>query len=239
MSDKARLLAQLARAVAAHADAHPLPLRLCLACVRILGVDGCALTVAYTNANRVTLCATDPVAERLEDLQDVLGEGPGPEAYESGRLIVARLGADGDAAGRWPMFNESAHAAVGALTLYALPMRPDSVTLGVLTLHQRAAEQLEYDLEVAQFLADALGAALLNDARAETDLLSGPWSSRSQIHQATGMVVAQLRISPADALVLLRAHAYAHDTSLAAIAADVLQRRLDFSTTDDSGDETR
>jgi AmiR/NasT family two-component response regulator len=61
---------------------------------------------------------------------------------------------------------------------------------------------------------------------------AGPWASRSQIHQATGMVVAQLRLSPEDALALLRAHAYAQDSTLAEIAASVVQkRRLDFPIT--------
>ena len=43
---------------------------------------------------------------------------------------------------------------------------------------------------------------------------SGAWSSRAGIHQATGMVIAQLGISPDDALAVLRAHAYAEDIPL-------------------------
>jgi hypothetical protein len=89
---------------------------------------------------------------------------------------------------------------------------------------------------VAQFLADALGAALLRDPGSQAELAPGPWSSRAQIHQATGMVVAQLKINSEDALVLLRAHAYAHDTSLDAIAAEVVGRQLDFSAPDPHGD---
>jgi len=46
------------------------------------------------------------------------------------------------------------------------------------------------------------------------------------------MVMAQLRVRPADALALLRAHAYAHAGPLSQIAADVVARRLDFKVTD-------
>jgi hypothetical protein len=42
------------------------------------------------------------------------------------------------------------------------------------------------------------------------------------------MVVAQLGLSPQDALGILRAHAFVHDTPLAEIARQVVTRRLDF-----------
>ena len=44
--------------------------------------------------------------------------------------------------------------------------------------------------------------------------------------QATGMLVAQLEVAPAEALVRLRAHAYATGRSATAIACDILDRRL-------------
>ncbi|MEU0094833.1 ANTAR domain-containing protein [Kribbella sp. NPDC006257] len=52
------------------------------------------------------------------------------------------------------------------------------------------------------------------------------WSARAEVHQATGMVVAQLHMPANDALAILRAHAY--DTTLAEIAHQVVIRQLDF-----------
>src|SRR5580698_4651267 len=101
--DRTALLAQWAREIASSLLVQPLPLRLCLACARLLGADGGAITLAYTRSERVTLCATDDVAARLEDLQEVLGQGPGPDAYRSGQAVAAEL-ASPAAAGRWPMF---------------------------------------------------------------------------------------------------------------------------------------
>ena len=46
---------------------------------------------------------------------------------------------------------------------------------------------------------------------------------------AIGMVVARLGVPPADALALLRAHAYASASSLAAVASAVVSRHLDLS----------
>jgi ANTAR domain/GAF domain len=232
MTDKAAVLAQLARAMAGRDHQSPLPLRLCQASVEILDTDGGAITLAYTGSERVTLCTTDAVAARLEDLQDVLGQGPGREAYTSGSAIIANLDPD-DPSSHWLMFADAAYAALGfAATVYAFPIRPETNVLGVLTLYQARTRPLAQDINSAQFLADALGAALLRDPDSQTEMAPGPWATRAQIHQATGIVIAQLQIGPEDALALLRAHAYAYDTTLDAIAAEVVQRRLDFSTTD-------
>lgn len=234
MANRASVLAQLARAMVSHADVGPLPLRWCHACVDILGATGGAITLAYTRPERVTLCVTDQTAARLEDLQDVVGQGPGPDAFAEERIVTAVLDS---AESRWPMFTEAARVALGDLAMTAVPIRPDGRVLGVLTVHLPASGLIEQS--VAQFLADALGAALLRDPDSQTELRPGPWSGRARVHQATGMVVAQLKINPEDALVLLRAHAYAHDVSLDEVARQVVDLALDFAITDDgTGDQS-
>ena len=57
---------------------------------------------------------------------------------------------------------------------------------------------------------------------------SGSWAGRAEVHQATGMVIAQMSLPPEDALAILKAHAYALDTTLADVAGRVLRRELDF-----------
>jgi ANTAR domain. len=232
MTAKSAILAQLVRVVASETSDQPLPVRLCLASSAILGADGAAVTLCYTETTRLTVCATDEIAARLEDLQDVLGEGPGPDAYITGRMIRATLGER--AARRWPAFAAAAHAELGPMAISAIPIQPGIDVLGVLTLYQYPARPLEKDPTVAQFVADTLGAALLRDGGLQEDLGNGPWSSQAQVHQAAGMVIAQLGVGPEDALALLRAHAYADGASMAVIARAVVERRLDFSREDDS-----
>jgi AmiR/NasT family two-component response regulator len=55
------------------------------------------------------------------------------------------------------------------------------------------------------------------------------WSKRAEIHQATGMVIAQLGINPTDAFARLRAHAFTEGVSLGDVARDVVARRLHFT----------
>ena len=49
---------------------------------------------------------------------------------------------------------------------------------------------------------------------------------RAEVSQATGMLVAQLEVEPAEALIRLRAHAYATGGSATDVARDILDRRL-------------
>jgi len=227
------VLGELAR-LAVGPRGEPLPLRLARACTVILGADGGAITLANTRPERMTLCVTDDVAARLEDLQDVLGEGPSAQAYLEGEIVELNLGAD--QARLWPRFTDTARELLGELSLHALPIRPGRNVLGVLSVYSRTPQPLRRDPDTTQLLVNAVGVALIDDAEEMADrdnlFADGPWGARDQIHQATGMVVAQLGVGTYDAMAMLRAHAYAHDLSLAELSELVLTHRLDFSTTD-------
>jgi hypothetical protein len=159
-----------------------------------------------------------------------VGEGPGRAASESGRIEVCPVGRAGQ--GRWSHFDEAAQELVESAVLHAVPMQPDGKVFGVLTLYQTQSlpGRLALDDPTLLTLAAATGAALVRDPTAlDEELLSGPWASRARIHQATGMVVAQLGVSADDALAVLRAHAYAGETSLSDIAEQVTARSLRFT----------
>ena len=222
------LLVRLARAIAGTPPTRGLGERLCLASRDLSGADAAALTVGTTVSERVTLFATDETSARLEDLQEVLGDGPGPAAISSGRLEVCTL-TDGHAA-PWPRFAAAALELVGPGKVYSVPMRPERAVFGVLTFYRLGApdQSLALDGSGLVRLAAAAGAAVVRDPDTSSEDVGGPWHARSRVHQATGMVVVQLGLTPDDALAVLRAHAYAGDTSLADVADRVLDRTLRF-----------
>lgn len=253
--DSAEILALLARTLArgqtAGQPTGPLAARLCDACTEILGADAGILTLTSAT-ERLTVHTAEPAFTQLEDLQMVLGEGPAALAFAEGRTVVAHLEghsgprehqsqlqsrADDADDAAYPVFATMAADIDGPVTVYAVPMRPSGRVVGVLTLYLRNGE-LARPLEEAEFLADAAGAALLGDPDT-ADVSSQPtWPERARMHQATGVVVAQLGVAPADALAVLRAHAFGRASTLESVVADVLERRLSFSYDEDSDDGT-
>ena len=234
MTDVDDLLARLAGGLArGAADGLPLPDRLCRAAVTTLGCDGGAITIAYTQVERVTLCSTDDTARLLEETQDVVGQGPGPDAFTSGTYArFDLLDVDGPDP-RWPLLESDTLTALAPLVVHALPMgEGGDRVIGVLTLHQHGTDR-EIDLDAASIVARVIAAALLADGPSMQEAGQGPWSERAEVHQATGMVVAQLGVPETDALALLRAYAYSHDQSLAITAHAVIARILAFSANPD------
>ena len=74
-------------------------------------MDGASITMDNSAPNRVILCATDMRSDMLENLQDVLGEGPCRDAFDFGEPM--QTGLDRDAASRWPQFIPAAEKIVG------------------------------------------------------------------------------------------------------------------------------
>jgi hypothetical protein len=226
MTDRATILVRLASLAAKNAHHDHLAARLCSAAQAILGADGAAITVENNTSSRITLATTDDIATRLEDLQDVLGEGPCRDAYRLATPVQAVLTTERE---RWPEFTRAALQAVGSVSMYSFPLRPGGIVFGAMTVYRTDDRELRESIATGQFVADTIGAALLRDPPSPDGLdTDGVWSSRAEVHQATGMVIAQLQISADDALALLRAHAYASNRSLAEVARQVVNREIDF-----------
>lgn len=228
MDESADVMTLLARAVDRGAAHGPLAQRLCRACLEILGAQGAAVTLATTRPENLTIWATDRTSAALESLQDVIGEGPSRDAFDSGRPVVLHL--DGAVPRPYAVFDDMAEDLMGEAVIWALPMRPTGTTIGVLTLY-RSSGGLRRTMGEAQLIADAVGAALLEDALTEVPTSLAAWSDRAVVHQAIGMVVAQLGVATADALALLRAHAYTSVTTLTVVATAVVSRHLDLADT--------
>ena len=98
---------------------------------------------------------------------------------------------------------------------------------GVLGAEQLAGALVAAELAqmpLLDLLAEDLQAAVADpdsDSWAELNTLS-----RAEVSQATGMLVAQPEVEPAEALVRLRAHAFATGRSATDVACDFLDRRL-------------
>ncbi len=233
MADVDDLLVQLAQHLASAAGSgRSLPDRLCRAAVGTLKCDGGAITLAYTHVERVTLSVTDTTALRVEQAQDVIGQGPGHDAFDTGAYTRLDLLGRGRRDPRWPLLESESLTSLAPLVIHAVPMSQTVGMLGVLTLYQCGTDR-DIDIEAALIVARVTATALLSDGPTMHETGRGPWAERSEVHQATGMVVAQLGLHEEDALALLRAHAYSHAQSVGRSAHAVVTHQLAFSANAD------
>lgn len=238
LAERGRLLSELAATLARLPTERPQTWRLGEAMRRMLDADGVAITVNYLSDGRTTICVSDEVAGDLESLQEIVGEGPGYDAARTDAVVVADLGGE-TVEQRWPMLARAIDEKYGPLSMHAIPLHADRTMTGVATLYTRLSKPLAEPLGRVAFLANTVGAALLVDASNQDDEQPHPgegWSARSVVHQATGMVMAQVRITAEDALALLRGHAYAMGTDINEVATQVVNRKINFSNFDVEGD---
>lgn len=215
------------------------PLRICRLCVDALAVTGAGVAMVTAAGHRGVVCATDTVSATIEDLQLTLGEGPCIDAVQGAVSVLVPDLVDAAALSteRWPTFMESA-ARAGVRAVFAFPLRIGAISVGVIDLYRdRPGELSAPQLSAALMAADAAALALLYLDVDGEDAFSDDRISRSsyqmQVHQATGMVMAQVRVSIDQAFLLLRARAFADGRPLAELATDVVSRRVRFSVEDE------
>jgi hypothetical protein len=213
-------------------DDRALADEICQACVAGLDVDGAAISLLTASRLRETLWASDATAELLEDLQFSLGEGPCIEAAETGRPVHVPDVSDTAQTSRWPIYAAAVVEQAGIGAVFTLPLQWGAINVGVLDLYRRAPGSLSDEQSRDASSAADTAALMLLGLRSDPGDESAwdrSWSSRAEIHQATGMIVAQLGVSAADAFARLRAHAFAEQRLLADVARDVVARRLHFN----------
>jgi hypothetical protein len=216
--------------------------RLCEVCADVIGITGAGIMLMSGDIPRGSVCASDSVSELIEQLQFELGEGPCVDAYNHDRPVLEpdlALAAHG----RWVAFTPKAVAA-GARAVFGFPMQVGAARLGALNLYRTSPgplsdEQHTDALLMAQLAPQAL---LLLQADAAAGTVAAELEAHAEfqyvVHQASGMVAAQLDIGVGQALVRLRAYAFGNDRALAGVARDVVERRLRFDAATGEKDVT-
>ncbi|GLZ32049.1 hypothetical protein Lesp02_42370 [Lentzea sp. NBRC 105346] len=206
----------------------------CAACAQALDAQGAGVSLARGKGMREPVCAVGPGVDELEELQFTLGEGPAADAADARALVLARDLSSIDSGRRWPMFAPAAlHR--GVRSVLSAPLQAGAIQVGVLTVY-RAVPDVASEDAIADLLVYADAAMLLvigvsDGMAAERPDLTGRGfdERRAEVHQAAGMISVQLGVGVEEALVRLRAHAYARERRLAEVARDVVERRLRFS----------
>ena len=206
--------------------------QLCRFAVRELPASGAGVSLITDAGTQGMAAASDPTSEVVEELQFTLGEGPCIDAHASRRPVLIPDLAE-DALTRWPAYVPAAREQ-GVQAVFAFPLQIGAARLGTLDVYRDEVGSLSGEaLDQALTCAEVALMILLDEQdRAGPERMGAVAESalghRVELYQAQGMVQVQLGVSAAEAMVRLRAHAYANGYRLGDVARDVVTRRLSF-----------
>ena len=206
--------------------------RLCEVCAEATAMSGAGIMLMSNDVPQGSLCTTNKMSDVIEQLQYALGEGPCVDAYrQDWPVLEPDLVYPGTP--RWPAFSPPAIEA-GVRAIFGFPLQVGAVRLGALNLCRAWAGPLSDDGHAdALVMADiAAQAVLVLQANAAPGQLAAALGAGADfhfvVHQAAGMVAAQLEVSIRQALVRLRGYAFGNDRPLTDVAKDVVARKLRF-----------
>ncbi|ALV44592.1 antitermination regulator [Arthrobacter alpinus] len=210
---------------------------LCADFLATLPISGIAISAFPGHAPETSIFASDATSARIDELQFDLGEGPRWEALRTRQpVLLPNVKADGHAA--WPVFAKAV-LDYDVAALFVFPLLLGAMEVGVIELYSSSPGSLSpVDHAAALQLCDSAAWKLLRhiltagpgDGRGEKNpSLEKSLLSRREVHQATGMVLAQTGLSATNALLLLRAHAFSQGLTVREVARDVVNKDLDFT----------
>jgi len=204
--------------------------RLCVTVTEVLPATWAGLSLAEDGKVSGALTGSDAHARELEGLQFTFGEGP---CVDSVRTLRPVMEPDLASSGvrRWPAYAPAAHQR-GIRGVYAFPLQVGMACLGALDVYRDRVEPVSPDtIDDGQIFADIALTMLVGD-----DPLSAPGvgvaslddllTPSMEVYQAQGMVMVDLGVSLADALVRLRAYAFVEGRPVAEVARDVVAGRV-------------
>jgi GAF domain len=218
---------------------------ICDTATRLTGVDGAAVAIlAPSKGVRELVYATDAMAQKIDEMQFTLSEGPCLDAYQENRPQLCAWLEDATFLQQWPAFTAEV-VEFGVVALFAYPVPGEQRPMGVLELYRRSGGQLsKHEQNSALLCASAVRTALESNwhdhllrsgseqAALDAVAISGTATAeaepftRTEVYVASGMLAVQLQVPTGDALARLRAYAYANHRPITAVAADVVARRL-------------
>lgn len=210
--------------------------RHCDVCAEVTGVTGAGIMLMSGDIPRGSVCTTDAVSALIEQLQYELGEGPCVDAYHHDHPVSEPNLAQ-PASTRWPAFTGPAVEA-GVRAVFGFPLQVGAVRLGALNLYSDIPGRLTDDQHTdALLLAGIVAHALmLLQAGAPAGTVAAELEANADfqyiVHQASGMVAAQLDVTVGQALIRLRAYAFGNERNLTDVAEAVVRRQLRFDTHD-------
>jgi len=169
------------------------------------------------------LRGSDHVAAELEGWQFVTEEGPSVDAFVRSCMIEADDVAS--ARSEWPQLTEILTDA-GVRSVCSLPLMAGPSSIGALTFYRDMAGPLGTpQLLAATALAELVAATLSTDVLEHEPIIEDLLGPFDDLQRATGVVMAHLAVSPAEAVNEIRALCIATRRSLQMTIVDIIGGR--------------
>ena len=207
-------------------EGTPLGSRIAQAAKTLLAADAVSLTMS-TKGFFSAINGADETARTLDELQFTVGQGPTVDAMSSIAPVIVEDLREMPQEVALTSFHTAA-GEHGIRALVALPMRVGAARLGVLTAYKHApgwlgAGQYADGLVLASLATNLL---LEEQARAASGEISTSFEqglkSYANVHLAAGILSERLNLPIDQALIRLRATAFANDVPLHVLAHQVV-----------------
>ena len=182
---------------------------------------------------RGSVGTSNPVSDLIEELQYTLGEGPCLDAYHDNQPVLEPNLVE-PVVPRWLAFSGPAIDA-GVRAVFGFPLQAGAIRIGALNLYRDRSgpltpEQHDDALVLAGVTTETVLALQADAPPGElAEALEAHAEFQFAVHNAAGMVSVQLGVSIPEAILRLRAYAFANNRPLTAVAKDVVERRLELS----------
>ena len=197
----------------------------------LAGWQGAVLAISTLTGDESLVAATDSTSRRAHELELSLVEGPSCDALRGSESTVIGGTAIRQ---RWPRYGPAVEElgvrSVSAVPVYLGTDRP----IGSLTVWGRLpSRRADSRSDLAELAATLTETMLCAQESAQPDkpcpMGLGVFEDQDfqpELHQAAGVMHERCALPIADAIALIRAHAFAEDRSVAEVADEVLHGQL-------------
>lgn len=192
--------------------------RVCRGASTALSVRGSAIHLVGSDGSTAVAASANPWSAQVAGISGITGEGPGLDAASTRRpVLIDDLVRE---AHRWPGFSQAA-GEVGLRAIFSFPLLLGGITLGVLELLSGRVRAMAVEEAAVALAFTELTTSLLIGGDVGED-----WGRlvdhRAEVHQAQGMVMIDLGVDLAEALLRMRAHAFAEGIALIDLAHAII-----------------
>lgn len=195
--------------------------RVCEYALQTVGCDYAGVIVLHKkNSTIETITATDPIIEKLDQIQMDAGEGPDIEVLTD---RVSLIVSDTKLERRWPHWAELV-ASYGIRSLLNVRIHTTNEVLGTLNLYSRRPDNFDTDDQAVAYVIARHAAVAIATARTEENL-ERAIDARKVIGQAQGILMERFDLDADKAFQVLVRYSQHSNIKLRDIAQTLAQTR--------------